>query len=281
MSKSRDENSIPDSRIESRDNTLLKLIRAVRENRYEGEPELLFVEGVRLAEEALRSGLDIEAVVYADDLLRDTRAAELIAGLRNVSQRVHVVSGQLFAGLAETKTPQGIVLLVEKPAVGVEVLEANLIKQTPLFIVLHGVSNPANAGSILRAAEAAGASGVIATKGTVDLFSPKALRGSMGSAFRLPTWTGATLLEVSAWLRAQNIETVCAEVRANMTHTDYDWSCASALIVGAEGSGLSEEERALLGGESIRIPMQPPVESLNVAVAAGVVLFEAARQRSS
>jgi TrmH family RNA methyltransferase len=242
---------------------------------------LLFVEGVRLAEEALRSGLEIEAVVYADDLLRDTRAAELIPRLRHVSHRVHVVSGQLFSGLAETRTPQGIVLLAEKPAVGVQILEANLAGQTPLLIILHGVSNPANAGSILRAAEAAGASGVIATKGTVDLFSPKALRGSMGSAFRLPAWMGAKLPDVSVWLRAQNISTVCAEVRANKTHTDYDWSRACALIVGAEGSGLSEEERALLGGESIRIPMRLPVESLNVAVAAGVVLFEAARQRSS
>jgi TrmH family RNA methyltransferase len=144
---------------------------------------------------------------------------------------------------------------------------------------MHRVNNPSNAGAMLRVADAAGATGAVATGGSTDLFSPKSLRGSMGSAFRLPLWTGPTLQEVSAWCEARGVRPVAAATDAPQTHTTLDWTGPRAIIVGPEAGGLTPEETRA-AAERVRIPMRAPVESLNVAVALGVLLYEAARQRN-
>ena len=149
-----------------------------------------------------------------------------------------------------------------------------------MIVVMHRINNPVNVGAIVRTAEAAGASGIVATAHTADPFSPKALRGAMGSAFRLPVWFGPTYDECISWLRQRNIQTVCADVHATQTYEQVDWRRPSALIVGPESSGLSAEEIAAAEA-SVRIPMHGSAESLNVAVATGVLLYEAARQRSN
>jgi TrmH family RNA methyltransferase len=143
---------------------------------------------------------------------------------------------------------------------------------------MHEVSNPSNAGALLRVAEAAGATAVITTRGSTDLLSPKALRGSMGSAFRLPLWAGATYDEALRWCNERGIRTVATDASASVTHTGIDWTTPRAVIVGAEAGGLSGEETRAADA-CVRIPMCEPVESLNVAVALGVILYEAARQR--
>lgn len=143
---------------------------------------------------------------------------------------------------------------------------------------MHRINNPSNAGAILRAAEAAGATGVLATEGSADLFSPKALRGAMGSTFRLPLREGVQFSEALSWCRERGIRTVSTTVSPARAYTEIDWTLARALVVGEEGAGLEDEEIAATD-EAVRIPMQAPVESLNVAVATAIVLYEAARQR--
>jgi TrmH family RNA methyltransferase len=263
--------------ITSRDNALVKQARAVRDGKH---VEQIFVEGLRLCEEATQAlGIDdIQDVIYTERIAQDERGARLLDALRISGKRRAIVSESVFASLSDTKTPQGIVLLVSRP----DTERASLVKsagETPLIIILHRVNNPANAGAIIRAAEAAGASGAILTEGTTDIFSPKSLRGAMGSSFRLPLWTNASFQEALAWCKEQGISTICADLRASVTHTELDWTRPSALIVGAESSGLTMEERAQ-ADEALRIPMRSPVESLNVAVAAAIVLYEAARQRA-
>ncbi|MCA1555741.1 MAG: RNA methyltransferase [Acidobacteria bacterium] len=152
--------------------------------------------------------------------------------------------------------------------------------EKPLIVILHQVNNPANAGAMLRVAEAAGASGVIAIAGSTDLLSPKALRGAMGSSFRLPLWTKADLAEVASWCGERGIRTVSTDLSARQSHTDLAWTDAHAIIMGAEADGLKEREIQVMD-ERIRIPMRSPVESLNVAVALAVILYEAARQRAA
>src|SRR6185312_14866474 len=152
------------------------------------------------------------------------------------------------------------------------------VDQQALIVVMHRINNPVNVGAIMRTAEAAGASGIIATAHTTDPFSPKSLRGAMGSAFRLPVWFGPNYDDVISWLKQRNIQAVCADVHATKTYDEVDWRKPSVLIVGPESSGLSSAEIALADG-SVRIPMHGPAESLNVAVATGILLYEAARQR--
>lgn len=260
--------------ITSRDNSLLRHARSVRDGKEDG---LIFVEGLRLCEEALASSLAIEAVIFSEELRRKERAAHLIDQLAGATDKVASVSEKLLASISYTKTPQGIVVLASRPASD----ENNFKKKQaaiPLVVVMLGINNPVNVGAILRVAEAAGATGVIATQNTADLFSPKALRGAMGSAFRLPIWTDADYANVIEWCRTAKIRIFGADVNASMTHVEADWKIPCGIIFGPESTGLTREEiRA--AGQAIRIPMQSNVQSLNVSVAAGVILYEAARQR--
>jgi TrmH family RNA methyltransferase len=262
--------------ITSRDNSLLRRARAVRDGKFD---DSIFVEGLRLCEEALRSGLPIEAVIFSEELARKEKAARLLDELGEVCERLASVSEKLLESISYTKTPQGIVLLAGRPTRDEASFSARQ-PASPLIIVMHGINNPVNVGAILRTAEAAGSSGVITTQHTSDPFSPKALRGAMGSAFRLPIWTGTTYADVLSWCAARHIETVCADVEGSALYTDIDWTGPKALIVGPESTGLAPEELAATN-LVVKIPMQGKVESLNVGVAASIVLYEAARQRGA
>lgn len=262
--------------ITSRDNSLLRQVRAVRDGKIE---ELIFIEGLRLCEEAYRSDLAIEAVLVSEELLRKERAAAVISELSRVSKRVATVSEKLLESVSFTKTPQGIIVLAQRPADSEERLAGSL-NNSPLLVVLHQINNPVNVGAIVRTAEAAGATGVITTRNTSDPFSPKSLRGAMGSAFRIPIWSGVDYEEMIEWCRQRKIITVCADVEASTSYTELDWTGPGALILGPESTGFTDDELAR-ADQRVSIPMKGIAESLNVSVAAGILLFEAARQRAS
>jgi RNA methyltransferase, TrmH family len=262
--------------ITSRDNSLLRHARAVRDGRVE---DVIFVEGMRLCEEALTSGLKIHAVIFSDELARKKKPAELIAKLATVCDRLVCVTEKLLAYISYSKTPQGILLLASRPESSEERF-TNKQNETPLIVVMHRITNPVNVGAIMRTSEATGATGAVATENATDPFAPKALRGAMGAAFRLPIWYRPTYAEVLAWCKQRGVKTVCADLNAQANYTELDWTGPCALILGPETSGLSPAEIAA-ADEAVRIPMRAPVESLNVSVAAGVLLYEAARQRQT
>ncbi|HEY0321076.1 MAG TPA: RNA methyltransferase [Pyrinomonadaceae bacterium] len=276
--------------ITSRHNALIKHARAVRDGRE--SQDQIFIEGLRLSEEALRSRLVIQDVLYTEKFQHEERGARLLYELKAEGSRLSLLSEEVLAFVSDTRTPQGIVLLASRPHEGRDALLAGSAARSskpveagqstgaglPLIVIIHGINNPANAGAILRTAEAAGAQGAISTVGTTDLFSPKALRGAMGSSFRLRLWTGADFAEVLSWCRQRGIRTIGSSLAATHDHTETDWKIPVALVVGSEAAGLTESEISMLD-EAIRIPMRPPVESLNAAVASGIILYEAARQR--
>lgn len=260
--------------ITSRDNSLLQRARAVRDGKVE---KSIFIEGLRLCEEALRSGLEIEAVIYSDQIARKDRPAELIRELERAANKSGIVNEKLLASISYTKTPQGIIVLASRPSIAPNEFKRRQPAK-PLLIILHGINNPVNVGAIVRTAEAAGATGVITTAGTADPFSPKSLRGAMGAAFRLPFWIGGEYSQVIDWCRKQKIQTVCADTDGAESYTETDWQRPTALIMGSESHGLSVDEIAA-ADHVISIPMKGWTESLNVAVAAGILLYEASRQR--
>jgi TrmH family RNA methyltransferase len=259
--------------ITSRRNPQAQRARAAREGRERG---LVFVEGVRLCEEAVRAGLGFELALYARGVEDDARGASLLERLREVCPAVLPVSDDVLGSVSDTKTPQGVVALARRPPTGREVLEG--AAGVPLVVVCHRANNPSNAGAMLRVAEAAGATGAVFTEGSTDPLSAKALRGSMGSAFRLPLWTGPTLAEALRWCAARGVRAVATAAGASALHTEVDWTPPRAVVVGPEAGGLSDEELGA-AAERVRVPMRGPVESLNVAAALAVVLYEAARQR--
>jgi TrmH family RNA methyltransferase len=234
---------------------------------------------MRLCEEALISGLQIHAVIFSDEIARKAKPAELIEKLAKATDRLVSVSEKLLSYVSYSKTSQGILLLASRPNAS----EAQLTlqqKETSLVVVMHRITNPVNLGAILRTSEATGVTGAIATENATDPFSPKALRGAMGAAFRLPIWYRPSYAAALEWCHEHGIMTVCADLDARTSYTELDWTGPCALIMGPETSGLSPAEIAA-ADKAVRIPMREPEESLNVSVAAGVLLYEAARQRAA
>lgn len=266
--------------ITARENPRLKRARQVRDGKLRDE---IFVEGLRLAEEAFRANLEIIEVFVIEKFLQTERGAKITENLTENRVKIALLSEKLLASIADTETPNGIILIAEKPLNGEKILAENLArnfaeKQIPLILVLHKLNNPSNIGAILRTAEAVGASGIILTKNSANPFSPKSLRSSTGAAFRLPMWTNVDFSEAISFCRRNNLQTVCADIRAEKSYFEINWSEPKALFLGAEAEGLNAEEITEID-EGLRIPMKETVESLNVAVAAGVVLYEILRQR--
>lgn len=269
-------------KITSRDNQKLRQARSVRDG--SGGENLIFVEGLRLAEEAVRSGLEIETIFAVENFAQNERAKrflEIAAAKKSIA--FFEVAESVFRSLADTKNSQGVVLIARRPKTGSEKIEAALARAvetriSSLVVLLHQINNPSNLGAILRTAEAAGVvAGVIATESSADAFSPKSLRGAMGAAFRLPLWTRANFAEVLRWARRFDLISVAADIKAEKSYLEIDWSKPRLLIFGSEAHGLSAAEAAEIN-ENLKVPMENAVESLNLAVSCGVILFEAKRQ---
>jgi TrmH family RNA methyltransferase len=184
------------------------------------------------------------------------------------------MAADLVASLSETETSQGLLALARRPSFDGE----EVLRGTPLVLVADGVQNPGNLGGLLRTAEAAGASGAILAGACADPFSWKALRGSMGSAFRLPHLRGLPIVDALDVLEARGVAVLATDKAGERRYDEADLRGPVALVVGSEGAGLPAAVRERAAAR-LRIPLAGPVESLNVAVAAALVLFEAARQR--
>jgi len=260
--------------ITSRTNAWLKRFRAALVHGPGGLGGLIGVEGERLVEEAFRSELAVEALLVSPKGERALpRLARWLAPERGV--RLLRTSDRLFASAAGTETPQGIAALVRPREYRFE----DLVGGIPLVVVLAGVQDPGNVGTIVRSAEAFGATGVITASGTANPFAPKSLRASAGSAFRVPLVTRMALSVALAQLRIAGLKFYAATVRQPAQGPEQiDWRQPAALLVGSEAAGLPDEvERA--ADARVRIGLAGIVDSLNAGVAASLLLYEAARQR--
>jgi len=255
--------------IRSRSNPLVRRLRALKEK---AGGELMLLEGPKLVAEALASG--VEVVEAAASPRGASGDAGVVGALRARGVPVRLVDDGVLASLSEVETSQGLLALARRPAFAEERIYAG----TPLVLVAAGIQNPGNLGALLRTAEAAGATGAYLTDGAADPFSWKALRGSMGSAFRLPHRRRLTTADALARLEAHGVSVLAADPGGAKRHDEADLRRPIALLLGPEGAGLAPAVRARASA-SVAIPMTRGVESLNVAVAAGVLLFEAARQR--
>lgn len=255
-------------------NTQLKLARRIRDSREEG---LIFVEGTRLIRECLTSNLKLHMAFQLSD--EDASHPDVLLELKARKCPIYETSRSAFNSISDTVSSQGVVLIASEPSWTIENLFEPDSKQKLLLVVMEQIQDPGNAGTIIRTAEAAGAHGVIALSGTTNPFAPKALRASMGSTFRLPVVRGTQLQQVIDLARAKKAQLVSADSEAELTYTEIDWTGPSILFVGNEGGGLTRELRGQSDAR-VRIPMAQTVESLNVATATAVILFEARRQRN-
>jgi TrmH family RNA methyltransferase len=258
--------------IRSRTNPLVKRLRALKQRG--AGADLALLEGFTLIEEAQAAGIEIVEAALTPAAERSERGAALVRSLAMRGVPVRRVDEAVLASLSEAETSQGLVALGRRPSFDEDAIHAGI----PLVVVAAGLQNPGNVGALLRAGEAAGATGAYLTFGTADPFSWKALRGAMGSAFRLPHVRGLRAEDALARLRGRGVTTLAAVARGGEPYDAVDLRRPVAFVLGPEAGGLAPDLAARTDSR-ITIPMSGRAESLNVAVAAGVLLFEATRQR--
>ena len=255
--------------IESKQNPLVKELRAALLRPGRGDAGSIALEGVHLVVEALRSGLELTTVFIV-------RGNENLLDKLDLSDAIEILSlpAEVLASAVTTESPQPIAALARPRNWAWD----QLLTAQSLLIALSGIQDPGNLGTILRSAEAFGATGVICLTGTVSRWNPKAMRASAGSVFRLPTLT-ASESKCFERLKAAGIRILATSSHQAEPVGMHDLSKPIAFVIGSEGSGLAPELAAKCDAR-ITIPCPGPVESLNAAVAASVLLYEASRQRA-
>lgn len=259
--------------ITSSSNTKIKQViqwqNKAKERRSAG---IFLTEGFKMFEEAPRKSIQ---QIYLTEEARERirRKPETEHKLEDVGYET--VSKEVFARMSDTRTPQGILCVVTRPGYSLEQL---LTAEMPLLMVLENLQDPGNLGTIMRTGEAAGITGVIMNAGTVDLFNPKTIRATMGSVFRVPFLYVDDLPQTVEKLRQEDIRVYAAHLEGKEYYDDISFLGPAAFLVGNEGNGLTQEA-ASRADQYLKIPMEGRIESLNAAVAASLLMYEAHRQR--
>ena len=275
--------------ISSKDNKKIKYIRSLLEkNSIRKKNKVFVVEGIKLVNEALEYGR-VEDIVLSESLYKEISSGDLskntlfLESGKNIENYVRkeypiiIVSDTVFKTVSETINPQGVLAVAEIPEYNIldrEFLDAEYKKTGKLkFLLLEDTADPGNLGTMMRTAEAAGVTGVIMSKGTVDIFNPKTVRSTMGSIFRLPFCYIEDLKEAIRRLKELNISFYATHLKSEKSYKDIKYSDKSAILIGNEARGLSDEI-AELADVYVIIPMQGKVESLNAAIAAALMMYE-------
>lgn len=258
--------------ISSLTNAAVKRIVLLRsKDKVRREEGLFIVEGLRMFMEVPQSRIDQVYVTedFVNNASAETRDKLSVTGYE-------IVTDEVMNKMADTVTPQGVLCLVYAFGYTLD----DIVSKGSLFIILDGLQDPGNLGTIFRTAEAAGVSGIILSRSSVSIYNPKSVRSTMGTLFRMPFVYVDDLVSTISSLRADGVKVYAAHLKGSREYTDYDYSAPSAFIIGNEGAGVSAEV-ADAADSYLRIPMEGEVESLNAAIAASLLMYEAHRQRNN
>lgn len=261
--------------ISSAANPLVKRVRALGDRRHRRREGAFVVEGIQPVWRAVEAGWPIETLLVAPDLLRDSAATGMVAEQEAAGVRVARLSKELFQRLSDREGPPGLAAIVRSRSSG---LDAVQVSRGAVFAVLHEIGNPGNLGTIIRTVDAVGGAGVILVGDCTDPFAPAAVKASMGSLFAVDVAHVQSADGFFDWAREHGVQVITTSGRAEDEHWSAEYGTPVGILLGSEGDGLPEDllER---GDRSVRIPMVGTAESLNLAVAAGVLLYEARRHQ--
>ncbi len=261
--------------ITSSSNSLIKHVKSLHRKKVRWDTNHFFVEGIRAVEESIISNSQIEFFLYSDSLLESKGGEELLALVNKKYKKVYNITNNLLKDITDTKTPQGIIAVVKFTTVP---LKDIIYNNDNFLVVLDKVQDPGNMGTIIRTSNALGANGIIVTKGCVDVFSPKTIRSTMGSIFHISLVYHEDIQDVLTILKKKNIKIISTALDAVESCYDVNFKVDFALIIGNEASGISQKAFEM-SDSIIKIPMRDNAESLNAAIASGIVMYEASRQR--
>jgi RNA methyltransferase, TrmH family len=260
--------------ISSRTNESIRAVRRLRDRKERERAGRFFVEGIRIVTEAVHAGADVETVVYAPDLLRSEVGRAAVSECESAGASVLAVTPDVFATLSMKEGPQGLGAVVRTRWTS---LEETVPAPDSAWVALESVADPGNLGTILRTADAAGCSGVILIGASTDPYDPTALRASMGSIFALRL-ARASFAQLVAWARQHRTQLVGTSGAASNPYRALAYRTPTVLLMGSERTGLSAEQQRACDA-LVSIPMVGSADSLNLAVATGIVLYELLDQR--
>lgn len=261
--------------ISSAANPIAKRVRALAERKHRKREGAFVVEGMQPVWRAVESGWEIDTLLIAPQLLTNNAVYEMAAQLREAGTRVVELTADLFTRLSEREGPAGVMAIVQSKHTTLRNADAG---DKDCWVVLHRVHNPGNLGTIIRTADAAGFAGVILTGDSTDPFAPPAVKASMGSLFALPIVIEPSFDAVRAWASERGMSLIATSGYAERAHWDTEWTHPVGILLGNEGDGLPEEIVEQADGV-VRIPMSGSAESLNLSVAAAVLVYEVQRHR--
>jgi len=254
--------------IISQDNKIYRMCIQLGQKKYRDRLGLYIAEGEKIVREALNAGL-VKTVVMREDFK---------GGFDREDTAFVFMSGSLFSKIAQTETSQGILAIVEEPKFDRSTFLKAISASDGKVLVLDRLQDPGNIGTIIRTADAAGYAGLIVMKGCGDIFSPKVIRAAAGSLMRLPVYKAENEEEALSILSDANKVIIGTTPEDGVAYDKADWSGGVALIIGNEGNGLSETFKAATH-KNVKIPMNKEVDSLNAAVAAGILIYESIKER--
>lgn len=265
---------MPHELISSPANPLLKRIRKLGQRKHREAEGALFVEGIAAVWQAVESGALLETIVAAPALLKSEAARDLVHSAASRGTPVARVTPEAFESIAERENPSGLGAVVRAPSYA---LSDVTIGDEALVVALHEVGNPGNLGTVVRTADAAGAAAVVVTGTSADPWHPTAVKASMGTVFSTPVVTGE-LDDVIGWARGRGLAVLATSARGSTDHWGADYPGRCLLLFGSEATGLSPDVLAA-ADHTVRIPQQGAASSLNLAVAAGILIYEVYRSR--
>ena len=256
--------------ITSSDNRICRIIRQLDSRKHREKLGLYLIEGENLTEEAFKNNADIEFIAVNEDRL--SYYENLFGGRLS---ECYVMPAGLFNRLAQTESSQGIMAAVRIPQLTQQQFKNRIAGGN--VIVLDRLQDPGNIGTILRTCDAAGYRGAVMIKGTADIYSPKVVRSAAGSVFRIPAYYTAGARDGVKLLKDAGLQIIGTGFDTEDMYYDVDMRRNTAVVIGNEGNGISEEMAALCD-RTVKIPMRGNIESLNAAVAAGILIYESIRQ---
>ena len=260
--------------ITSTSNAKVKnLVNLKKKRKARDEEKVFLVEGIRMFVETPKEHL-LEVFVSETFYKKEKKTVDRV--LQGSKAKLEVFSDTVFDYVSDTKTPQGVLCVVRQMNYSLESIMKS--EKSPMLLVLDQLQDPGNLGTILRTAEGAGVTGIVMSRDTVDIYNPKVIRSTMGSIYRMPFYYAENLAEAIEELKSHGVRTFAAHLDGKRAYDEENYSGACAFMIGNEGNGL-RDQIADLSDCYIRIPMCGEVESLNAAIAASVLMFEAARQR--
>ncbi|MBM4329876.1 MAG: RNA methyltransferase [Deltaproteobacteria bacterium] len=262
--------------ITSKGNLRIKEIRLLKQAKHRHARGEYFIEGMRLVEDALQHPEQFRKIIYSSRLEEKARGAALLSAARKKIQEAEwlYVNDEVMGSVCDTQNHQGILAVLKMK----EGSFAEICQREGIIVLLAGLQDPGNLGTILRVAEAGAAAGVILSKETIDPYNPKVVRASMGSFFRLPFLPDQDMGNSLKNLRSRGWRILATAVHGGPSFWEVDFSKPTAVLFGQEGTGLPS--RLLEGADGLlTIPMTPGVDSLNVGMAAGLIIYEAWRQK--